>query len=162
MDKRPIKLMVNNVDCELAVYPNQTLLDVLREQLNLTGAKEGCQDGSCGACTVLVDGKAVRSCLLLAMEVEGKDVVTIEGLADGQQLHPIQQAFIDYGAIQCGFCTPGMILTAKALLDENRNPTEDEVRKALSGSLCRCTGYVNIVQAITAAAQKWKQVSEDA
>lgn len=154
MEKQLIKLTVNNVDYELAVFPNQTLLDILRDELGLTGAKEGCQDGSCGACTVLVDGKAVRSCLLLAMEAEGKDIVAVEGLADGQRLHPIQQAFIDHGAIQCGFCTSGMILTAKALLDENPSPTEDEVRKAISGNLCRCTGYVNIIEAIMAVAQK--------
>lgn len=154
MEKQSIKLTVNKVDYELAVSANKTLLDVLREELGLTGAKEGCQDGGCGACTVLLDGKAIRSCLLLAMEAEGKDIVTIEGLADGQRLHPVQQAFIDHGAIQCGFCTSGMTLTAKALLDENPNPTEDEVRKALSGNLCRCTGYINIIEAVMAAAQK--------
>ncbi|MFC2014285.1 (2Fe-2S)-binding protein, partial [Chloroflexota bacterium] len=145
---------VNNAKHELSIYPNMTLLSVLRDELGLTGTKEGCQEGSCGACTVLVDGKAVRSCLLLAMEAEGKDIITIEGLAENGQLHPIQQSFVDRGAIQCGFCSSGMILTAKSLLDENRNPMEDEIRKALSGNLCRCTGYVNIVEAIMAVAKK--------
>ena len=159
MKKQIIKLMVNGTEHQLAVYPNATLMSVLRDELGLTGAKEGCQDGSCGTCTVLVDGKPVRSCLLLAMEAEGKEIVTIEGLAQGQELHPIQQAFVDHGAIQCGFCSPGMILTAKALLDETPHPTEQEVRKAISGNLCRCTGYVNIVAAVMAIARRQEQPS---
>lgn len=154
MEKQLIRLKVNGAEHELSIYPNMTLLSVLRDELGLTGAREGCQEGSCGACTVLVDGKAVRSCLLLAMDAEGKDIITIEGLAEDGQLHPMQQSFVDHGAIQCGFCSPGMILTAKALLDENPNPAEDEIRKAISGNLCRCTGYVNIIEAIMAVAKK--------
>lgn len=154
MEKQLIRLKVNGAEHELSIYPNMTLLSVLRDELGLTGAREGCQEGSCGACTVLVDGKAVRSCLLLAMDAEGKDIITIEGLAEDGQLHPMQQSFVDHGAIQCGFCSPGMILTAKALLDENPNPAEDEIRKAMSGNLCRCTGYVNIIEAIMAVAKK--------
>ena len=154
MDKQLLRLKVNGAEHELSIYPNMTLLSVLRDELGLTGAREGCQEGSCGACTVLVDGKAVRSCLLLAMDAEGKDIITIEGLAEDGQLHPMQQSFVDHGAIQCGFCSPGMILTAKALLDENPNPAEGEIRKAISGNLCRCTGYVNIIEAIMAVAKK--------
>ena len=160
MERQTIKLTVNGTEHQIAVYPNATLMSVLRDELGLTGAKEGCQDGSCGTCTVLVDGKAVRSCLLLAMEAQGKEIVTIEGLAHGQELHPIQQAFVDHGAIQCGFCGPGMILTAKALLDENPHPTEQEVREAISGNLCRCTGYVNVVAAVMAVARRQEQPSE--
>ena len=154
MEKQLIRLKVNGAEHELSIYPNMTLLGVLRDELGLTGAREGCQEGSCGACTVLVDGKAVRSCLLLAMDAEGKDIITIEGLAEDGQLHPMQQSFVDHGAIQCGFCSPGMILSAKALLNENPNPAEDEIRKAISGNLCRCTGYVNIIEAIMAVAKK--------
>ena len=161
MEKQIIKLTVNGTEHQIAVYPNAMLMSVLRDELGLTGAKEGCQDGSCGTCTVLVDGKAVRSCLLLAMEAEGKEIVTIEGLAHGQELHPIQQSFVDHGAIQCGFCSPGMILTAKALLDENPHLTEQEVREAISGNLCRCTGYVNIVAAVMAVARGQEQPSEE-
>jgi len=154
METQPIELRVNGEDYELMIAPHRTLLEVLREDLELTGTKEGCQDGTCGVCTVLLDGKPIRSCLLLAVEAEGKDILTIEGLAQGELLHPIQEAFINKGAIQCGFCTPGMILTAKALLDQNPDPTEEEVREAICGNLCRCTGYVKIVEAIMAAAQE--------
>jgi len=154
MEKQRIRLKVNGEDYDLLVPPNKTLLEVLREDLALTGTKEGCQDGTCGACTVLLDGKAVRSCLVLAVEAEGKEVVTIEGLSKGEELHPIQEAFVNYGAVQCGFCTPGMILAAKALLDSNPNPSEEEIREAISGNLCRCTGYVKIVEAIAAAARR--------
>jgi len=133
-----------------------TLLDVLRDNLGLTGAKKGCDLGNCGSCTVLVDGKPVLSCLLLAIEAQGKDIVTIEGLAKNGQLHPLQQAFIDYSALQCGFCTPGMILSAKALLDNNPQPTEEEVKEAISGNLCRCTGYINIIEAILKVARSEK------
>ncbi len=153
MEKQPIKLRVNGDDYELMIPPQKTLLEVLRGDLSLTGTKEGCEDGTCGACTALLDGTPVRSCLILALEAEGKDIVTIEGLAEGEHLHPVQQAFVDYGAIQCGFCTPGMILTAKALLDKNPNPTEEEVREAISGNLCRCN-YQKIVEAVVAVAQK--------
>lgn len=154
MDKETVWLRVNGEENELLLPPNKTLLEALREDLGLTGAKEGCQDGTCGSCTVLLDGKPVRSCLILAAEAEGKDIMTIEGLAQGDRLHPIQEAFVNYGAVQCGFCTPGMILSAKALLDSNPSPSETEVRRAISGNLCRCTGYVKIVQSIMAAAQQ--------
>jgi len=130
------------------VEPRQTLLDTLRYDLGLTGTKEGCGNGNCGTCTVLLDGQAVNSCLLFAIEVEGQDITTIEGLYQGGELHPLQQAFIDEGAVQCGFCTPGVILTAKALLDSNPHPTEVQVREAIAGNLCRCTGYDKIVRAI--------------
>lgn len=150
MRKKLIELKVNGKSYEIAVYPNNTLLEVLREELNLTGAKKGCGMGSCGFCTVLMDGNPVLSCLVLAVESQAKDIHTIEGLAENGQLHPIQESFIKHGAIQCGFCTPGMIMSAKALLDRNPYPTEDEVRIAIAGNHCRCTGYVNIVKAILA------------
>jgi len=134
------------------VKPYWTLLRTLRNELGLTGAKLGCGTGRCGACTVLMDGKAALSCLTLAARAEGKKITTIEGLATGLKLHPLQEAFVKSGAIQCGFCMPGMILSAKALLDENPNPTEEEVRKALSGNLCRCSGYVKTVKAVMEAA----------
>ena len=154
--KQFLRLRVNGEEYQVFVEPWKTLVDVLREELGLTGTKEGCNTGNCGACTVLIDGKAVKSCLVLACQAKGRDVLTIEGLArDG--LHPLQQAFIDHFAVQCGFCTPGMILTAKALLDENPNPTEEDVRKAIVGNLCRCTGYIKIVEAVLAAAEIMKQ-----
>jgi carbon-monoxide dehydrogenase small subunit len=153
MEKRIIRLTVNDEEEELMVTPNRTLLEVLRNDLNLTGAKEGCGEGACGACTVLVDGQPVYSCLTLAVEVQGKAITTIEGLADGARLHPIQQAFVDHAAIQCGFCSPGMILIAKALLDENPRPTQQEAREAISGNVCRCTGYAKIVEAVLTAAE---------
>ena len=154
--KKPLRLMVNNQEREIMVDPQQTLLDTLRYDLGLLGVKEGCGNGNCGSCTVLLDGRAVNSCLVFAMEVEGQDITTIEGLHQEGKLHPLQQAFIDEGAIQCGFCTPGAILTAKALLDSNPFPTEVQVRQAVAGNLCRCTGYDKIVQAIlkVAAYQK--------
>jgi carbon-monoxide dehydrogenase small subunit len=130
-----------------------TLAEFLREQLDLTGAKKGCEVGECGSCTVLVDGKPALSCSTLAIAVRDKAILTIEGLAQGSQLHPLQQAFIDHGAIQCGFCTPGVILMAKAMLDENPNPTRADVKEALGGNLCRCTGYVKIIDAVMAAAE---------
>ncbi len=154
MSKQLIQLKVNGEVCELAVHPNRTLLDVLRDDLDLTGAKKGCDEGDCGSCTVIVDGKPVASCLTLAIEAQGKDILTIEGVAKDGQLHPIQTAFVEHGAIQCGFCTPGMILSAKALLDQNPKPTEEEVAKAISGNLCRCTGYVKILEAILAASKE--------
>ena len=147
-----MKLIVNGQTCEIPANPNRTLLDVLRYELGLTGTKEGCSTGNCGACTVLVDGKAVNSCLVLAVEMEGKEVVTIEGLSEPGKLHPLQQAFIDEGAVQCGFCTPGVILSAKAFLNSNPHPTENQVRQAIAGNLCRCTGYDKIVRAILRAA----------
>ena len=153
--KELLKLKVNGEDYEIFVESWKALSEILREEIHLTGLKEGCKTGYCGTCTVLVDGKAVKSCLILARQVTGKDILTIEGLAkDG--LNPIQQAFIDHFAFQCGYCTPGMIMTAKALLDENPAPTEEEVREALRGNLCRCTGYVKIVEAVLAASGKVK------
>jgi len=151
--KHQIHLQVNGEPYDLLVEPRHTLLKVLRDDLGLTGTKKGCDTGDCGACTVLMNGKPINSCLALAMEANGKEITTIEGLAGGDDLHPLQEAFIQAGAIQCGYCTPGMILTAKALLDENSAPSEEEVKRALSGNLCRCTGYVKIVQAIQAAAR---------
>ena len=148
MVKRILRLKVNGIQAEVAVEPHRTLLDVLRDELALTGAKEGCGTGDCGACTVLLDGEAVPSCLVLAVDAEGRDVLTIEGLGMDGVLHPLQQAFIDHWAIQCGFCTPGMVLSALALLNENPSPTEEEVRRAISGNLCRCTGYAQIVDAV--------------
>jgi carbon-monoxide dehydrogenase small subunit len=148
------KLRVNGVTYEVTIEPRRILLEVLRDNLGLTGAKKACDTGDCGACTVLMDGKPVASCLVLAVEAQGKDIITIEGLAKDGQPHPIQQAFVDHGAIQCGFCTPGMILSTKALLDKNPKPTEDEVKDAIAGNLCRCTGYAKIIEAILAASQK--------
>jgi aerobic carbon-monoxide dehydrogenase small subunit len=149
--KQIIQLTVNNETVEVAVEPNKTLLQVLREDLGLTGVKHGCGLGDCGACTVILDGRPVNSCLVLAVQAHGREVLTIEGLSDGAKLHPIQEAFVENGAIQCGFCSPGMILSAKALLDANPRPTESEIRTAISGNLCRCTGYQKIVEAIQAA-----------
>jgi carbon-monoxide dehydrogenase small subunit len=152
--KQEILLVVNGETYRLTVEPHRTLLDVLRDDLGLTGTKNGCGMGECGACTVLVDGKPVSSCLTLAIGADGKSVTTIEGLADGNKLHPLQQAFVDCSAIQCGFCTPGMILTAKALLEENPNASEEDVKLGLVGNLCRCTGYVKIVEAVMAARKR--------
>ena len=155
--KQIIKLRVNGVEEEVTIEPWWSLARVLRDELNLTGTKVGCEAGDCGSCTVLIDGKAVKSCLYLAMKARGKDILTIEGLAGKNgELHPMQEAFIEYFAVQCGYCTPGMILMAKALLDENSNITEDEVKEGLSGNLCRCTGYVKIVEAVMAAKGKGK------
>jgi aerobic carbon-monoxide dehydrogenase small subunit len=150
--KQIIRLTINDEPCEVAVEPWWTLLDVLRDEFGLTGAKKGCDRGDCGACTVLWDGKPMASCMILASQAEGHRITTIEGLAHGQHLHPVQQAFVDHGAIQCGFCSPGMILSAVALLEENPHPTEAEVRFAIAGNLCRCTGYTKIVEAVLAAA----------
>lgn len=149
--KRLIALRVNGESYEVAVDPWRTLLEVLRENLMLTGAKNACNRGDCGACTVLMDGKPVVSCLTLAVEAQDKEILTIEGLARDGQLHPLQKSFIEHGAIQCGFCTPGTILSAKALLDRNPQPTEEEAREGISGNLCRCTGYAKIIEAILAA-----------
>jgi aerobic carbon-monoxide dehydrogenase small subunit len=151
--KRQVRMRVNGEDVEGLVEPRRTLLDFLRDDLDLTGTKKGCDLGNCGACTVLMDGKPVNSCLVLAVEAEGSDILTIEGLSEGSKLHPIQEAFIAHGAVQCGYCTPGMILSAKALLEENPKPTEQEVRLAIAGNLCRCTGYKKIVEAILSLAE---------
>ena len=149
-----ISLNINGVSRELAVGKNWTLLKALRDGLKLTGTKCGCETGDCGACMVIIDGTATRSCLVKAVKLEGRTIETIEGLAEGGRLHPIQQAFVDAGAVQCGFCIPGMIMSAKALLDRNPRPTEEEVRKAIDPNLCRCTGYDNIVKAILLAAKR--------
>ena len=150
--KQTITFNLNGESVQVEIEPHLTLLQLLRDKLELTGTKEGCGMGECGACTVLLDGKTINSCIFPAMEVEGRSVTTIEGLTDAQgNLHPIQKAFVEYGAIQCGFCTPGMVLSAKALLDENSKPTEEEIRNGIAGNLCRCTGYLQIVQAIKAA-----------
>jgi len=152
--KHILKLHVNGEDFEILTEINKTLLEVLREDLGFTGTKRGCDLGACGACTVLIDGKPQLSCLTLATAVQGKKILTIEGLAREGKLHPLQNAFVEKGAIQCGFCTPGMILTAKAFLDENPHPSEGEVKEAVSGNICRCTGYVKIVEAITSVVEK--------
>lgn len=152
--KRRTVLRVNGEDHEVFIRPNRTLLEVLRQDLHLTGVKEACGIGACGACTVLVDVSPVNSCITLAVDVEGKEIETIEGMAQGDHLHPLQKAFINHHAFQCGFCTPGMIMAAKALLQRNTVPTEEEIKKALSGNLCRCTGYVNITHAILSAAEE--------
>lgn len=152
--KQLIALNINDQVYEVPVNHRDLLADVLRNKLGLTGTKKGCGQGDCGACTVLVDGKAVLSCLTLAIACQGKKITTIEGLvSEDGQLHPIQQAFVDHGAVQCGFCTPGMILTSKALLDENPRPDEKEIKRAIAGNICRCTGYKKIVEAIFAASE---------
>jgi carbon-monoxide dehydrogenase small subunit len=150
--KLPVTLVVNDQPWELVVEPDRTLLDVLRGELELTGTKTNCLEAECGVCTVLVDGTAVNSCTLLAAAAEGRRITTIEGLARDGALHPLQQAFIDHGAVQCGYCIPGMILSARAYLDENPTPTAEDVSEALAGNLCRCTGYQKIVEAVLAAA----------
>lgn len=150
--KKNIQITLNGKNTTLKVSNHRLLLDLLRDEIGLTGTKEGCGTGDCGACTVLLNGKPVNSCLILSGELDGADIVTIEGLKMGPELHPIQKAFIQDGGAQCGYCTPGMLMMSKALLDENPNPTEEEIRFALSGNLCRCTGYVKIVQAVQDAA----------
>ena len=147
--KRDLELKVNGEDYSLEVEPHRTLLEVIRNDLGLTGTKLGCGGGECGACTVILDGKAVKSCLMLALDARGKEIWTIEGLSRVGDLHPLQRAFVELGAIQCGFCTPGMIMASKALLDENPQPSEQEIKDALAGNLCRCTGYVKILEAVS-------------
>ena len=152
--KQVIRLQVNGISYEVMISPRDLLVDVLRKQLGLTGAKKGCGHGDCGTCTVLVNEKPILSCLTLAISCQGKEVTTIEGLDRGGVLHPVQQSFVNHGAIQCGFCTPGMVLSAKALLDQNPTPTEDQIRRGLSGNLCRCTGYAKIIEAVAAVAKE--------
>ena len=154
MKKTAITLKVNNETYDIVSYPNRTLLEVLRDDLHLTGTKESCGEGVCGSCTVLIDGQPMRSCLTLAVAAQGKAIITIEGLSEGKKLHPVQEAFVEHHAIQCGFCSPGMILTAYALLKENPNPTEEEIRRAISGNICRCTGYAKIVEAVRSLASE--------
>jgi aerobic-type carbon monoxide dehydrogenase small subunit (CoxS/CutS family) len=155
--KKTLELTVNGEHYEVLVEPKTLLVDVLRDQLGLKGAKRGCDSGSCGACTVLLNGKPVHSCSILALQANGGEILTIEGLADGPNLHPIQEAFLDHWALQCGFCTPGQIIAAKALLDENPNPTEEEVKIAMNGHICRCTGYNMITEAILDAAKRLQE-----
>jgi aerobic-type carbon monoxide dehydrogenase small subunit (CoxS/CutS family) len=146
-----LTMTLNGEEVTIQVRADALLVDVLRDELELTGTKEACAEGECGACTVLLDGKPVTSCLVPALKAQGRHVVTVEGLASGGELDPLQKAFIEYGAVQCGYCTPGMLMSARALLDTNPDPTEEEIREAISGNLCRCTGYVKIVEAIKAA-----------
>jgi len=152
--KKQIKIKLNGKAVTLEVQPHRLLLDLLRDEIGLTGTKEGCGTGDCGACTVLLNGRPVNSCLILSGELDGADIVTIEGLKIGPEFHPVQKAFIQDGGAQCGYCTPGMLMMSKALLDENLNPTEEEIRFALSGNLCRCTGYAKIIQAVQDAARE--------
>ena len=155
---KQIKVTVNGIIHELSVQPWETLLDVIREHLGLTGTKEGCGLGECGACTIIMDGKTVNSCLVLAVEADNRVITTIEGLANGDELHPIQEAFIACGGLQCGFCTPGMIMSTKALLENNPSPDEEEIREAISGNFCRCTGYTKIIESIKVAAENMQRV----
>ncbi len=154
MNKKLIKFTLNDKEYKVEVEPQVLLVDLIREELGLTGTKVGCGEGECGACTVIMDGKTVNSCMVLAVTVDGKKITTIEGLAKGEELHPLQKSFVEEGAVQCGFCTPGMILSSKALLDENPNPTPEEIKKGLSGNLCRCTGYAKIVKAVEKASKE--------
>ena len=152
--RRQIRLKVNGFEYDLLIEPHRTLVDVLREEIGLTGTKKGCEKGECGACTVIINGEAVLSCLVLAIQCEGKEILTIEGLCRDGRLDPLQDAFVRYGAIQCGFCIPGMIMASKALLSKKPRPTEEEIKRGLSGNLCRCTGYVKVIEAVKNASAK--------
>jgi aerobic carbon-monoxide dehydrogenase small subunit len=156
MKKHHISTTVNGDEVDFLCETSETLLDVLRDDLNLTGAKEGCGTGDCGACSVTLDGVLVCSCLVLGVEAEGKKIETIEGMADGEELHPLQRKFVEHVALQCGICTPGLLISARSLLEKNPNPTEEEVRFGLAGNLCRCTGYQNIIEAVMDAAQEMR------
>jgi carbon-monoxide dehydrogenase small subunit len=156
MKKLHVSAAVNGEPTEFLCEPQQSLLDVLRDELGLTGTKEGCGSGDCGACSVILDGRVVDSCLVLAAEVEGSTITTVEGLAQGDALHPLQRQFLEHAALQCGFCTPGLLVAAKALLDHNPNPTETQVRYGLAGNLCRCTGYDKIIRAVLDAAAEMR------
>jgi carbon-monoxide dehydrogenase small subunit len=157
--KKKLEITLNGKEATLEVAPHRLLLDLLRDEIGLTGTKEGCGTGDCGACTVLLDGKPVNSCLILSGELDGAEIVTIEGLKIGPELHPVQRAFIQDGGAQCGYCTPGMLMMSKALLDENPDPSEEEIRFALSGNLCRCTGYAKIIQAVQHAAAELRRMT---
>ncbi len=159
MSKLHVSTNVNGDDVEFLCDPRETLLDCLRDKLNLTGAKEGCGTGDCGACSVTVDGRLVCSCLMLGVEAEGKRIETVEGIADGDVLHPLQKTFIEYAALQCGVCTPGILVAAKSLLEKNPNPTEEEARYWLAGNLCRCTGYDKIIRAVMDTAAELREAS---
>jgi carbon-monoxide dehydrogenase small subunit len=154
VERLVLTLDVNGERAELLVPVHKTLLEVLREDMQLTGTKHGCELGECGTCTVLIDGKPELSCLVLPVQIEGRSITTVEGMASGSELHPLQQAFAELGAAQCGYCTPGILLSAKALLDVNRRPSRDDIREALAGNLCRCTGYVKVLDAIELAAER--------
>jgi aerobic-type carbon monoxide dehydrogenase small subunit (CoxS/CutS family) len=156
MQKQLMAFRINGEDFEVGAAPNHTLLEVLREELDLTGTKHGCELGHCGACTVLIDGKPVLSCLLLALEAVGREITTVEGLAKGNQLHPLQQAFAERGAAQCGYCTPGFLVSGAALLEQNTAPTREDIKAALAGNLCRCTGYTKIIEAVELAAERMR------
>jgi len=153
-EKIMLRMKVNGRPIEVAVKPTWTLLRVLREELRLTGAKKGCEQGDCGACVVIMNGRTVNSCLVLALQAEAKEIETIEGLGTADHLHPLQESFIEHGAVQCGFCTPGMLMSAKVLLEENPRPTQEEIKVGISGNLCRCTGYTKIIEAIESALPK--------
>ncbi len=155
-----IRLTVNGGRHRLKVKDSATLLDVLREDLGLTGTKEGCGVGECGACTIIMNGEAVNACIMLAVEADGAEITTIEGMSDGDRLHPIQEAFVEIGGMQCGFCTPGMVLSTKVLLDRTMDPSEEEIRRGLSGNFCRCTGYTKIFESVRAAAHKMRTMKE--
>ena len=156
MKEIEITFTLNGKPHSLHVQPWRTLLEVIREDLNLTGTKEGCGQGECGSCTVIMGGKTVNSCLVPALEADNQEIITIEGLAEGDDLHPIQEAFVSHSGMQCGFCTPGMIMSAKALLDNTPNPSEEEIREGIAGNFCRCTGYTKIIESISAAAESMK------
>jgi aerobic-type carbon monoxide dehydrogenase small subunit (CoxS/CutS family) len=156
MEKKGIRIVVNGKSYELSVPPWRTLLEVIREDLKLTGTKEGCGQGECGSCTVMMGGKTVNSCLVLAVEADAQEISTIEGLSDGVKLHPVQEAFVEHAGMQCGFCTPGMIMSAKALLDRNPDPSEREIREGIAGNFCRCTGYTKIIESIGVAVNAMK------
>jgi carbon-monoxide dehydrogenase small subunit len=156
MERKAIRVVVNGKSYDLIVSPWRTLLEVIREDLKLTGTKEGCGQGECGSCTVIMGGKTVNSCLVLAVEADGQEILTIEGVADEGELHPVQQAFMEHAGMQCGFCTPGMIMSAKALLEANPNPSEAEIREGIAGNFCRCTGYTKIIESIGVAAKAMK------
>ena len=151
--KKEMKLIVNGQPYELTIKPKTLLVEVLRQHLGLTGTKQGCNEGACGACTVILNGMAVKSCSILAIQADGGEVMTLEGLANGAELHPLQKAFLDYGAFQCGFCTAGMLMSAKVFLDETPNPTTQQIKEGIDGNICRCTGYNSIIRAITAVAE---------
>ena len=150
----PLTMTVNGKPVTVEIKSDELLVDVLRDRLDLIGTKIGCNEGECGACTVIMDGEAVLSCLIPAMRAQGRQITTIEGLSDGEILHPLQQAFVDYGAVQCGYCTPGFVMSAKALLDNNPHPSREEIKEAIAGNLCRCTGYVKILEAIESVANQ--------
>ncbi|MDM8540000.1 (2Fe-2S)-binding protein [Desulfococcaceae bacterium HSG9] len=152
--KKTIQLSINRQPCTIAVEPHQTLLDMLRDELGMTGTKRGCDKGDCGTCTVLVNNKPINACLYLAVRADGKEILTVEGMETDEGLHPLQKAFLEKGAVQCGFCTPGMLMASVSLLDGKKNPTEEEVKQAISGNLCRCTGYTHIVEAVVSATKK--------